>query len=38
MYMLINLDFKKRCEIKHFIAHQMQNFPRQGGVQKFIYI
>ena len=32
-YILINLDFKKRCEIKHFEARQMQNFLRQGGVQ-----
>ena len=27
------LDFKKIREIKHFVAHQMQNFLRQVGVQ-----
>ena len=27
--------FKKRCEIKHFVARQMQNFLSQGGVQNF---
>ena len=32
----IKLDLKKgreHGEIKHFVAHQMQNFLRQGGVQ-----
>ena len=31
----INLDLKKgreHGEIKYFVAHQMQNVPRQGGV------
>ena len=27
------LRFKTEREIKHFVAHQMQNFLRQGGVQ-----
>ena len=38
-----NYTYQFRCkkgrEIKHFVAHQMQNFLRHGGVQslKFIF-
>ena len=28
-----NLDFKKRAWKWAFLAHQMQNFPSQSGVQ-----
>ena len=34
-----NLEFKKGLKVRHFLAHQMQNFPSQSGVQtpKIIY-
>ena len=32
-YYTYQFTFLKKSEIKHFVAHEMQNFLRQGGVQ-----